>query len=162
MLCIKKPRPDHAQIRSIPGLVGDLAFNWRGIGRGSRLGASIASEMATEEKATLLVGQNHERSASPADPEHAPEEVHFHRKASESSFNWIGCFCMLGILVFLLAVLGAMFGAGVVVGRGTVATGNTTAGFDWGGNVIIDGKNVAIISWFDGEMSADNIKKNLE
>ena len=36
-LCIKKPRPDHAQIQSIPGLVGDLAFNWRRIGRGSRL-----------------------------------------------------------------------------------------------------------------------------
>ncbi len=36
-LCIKKPRPDHAQIQSIPGLVGDLAFNWRRIGLGSRL-----------------------------------------------------------------------------------------------------------------------------
>ena len=34
---IKKPRPDHAQIQSIPGLVGDLAFNWRRIGLGSRL-----------------------------------------------------------------------------------------------------------------------------
>ena len=34
---IKKPRPDHAQIQSIPGLVGDLAFNWRRIGLVSRL-----------------------------------------------------------------------------------------------------------------------------
>ena len=29
---------NHAQIQSIPGLVGDLAFNWRRIGLGSRLG----------------------------------------------------------------------------------------------------------------------------
>ena len=28
---------NHAQIQSIPGLVGDLAFNWRRIGLGSRL-----------------------------------------------------------------------------------------------------------------------------
>ncbi len=63
----------------------------------------------------------------------------------------------------MLVVLGAMFGAGVVVGRGTVATGNTntTSGFDWGGNVTIDGKSVAVISWFDGEISADNVKENL-
>ncbi len=120
-----------------------------------------------EEKTTLLAGQNRERSASPADLEHVPE-VDFHRKASASSFNWIGCFCMLGVLLFMLVVLGAMFGAGVVVGRGTVAagntnttSGNTTAGFDWGGNVTIDGKSVAVISWFDGELSADNVKENL-
>ena len=41
VLCIKKPRPDHAQIQSIPGLVGDLSFNWRRIGRGSRLDCAL-------------------------------------------------------------------------------------------------------------------------
>ncbi len=120
----------------------------------------MASNTQTEEKSTLLVK---ERSSSP-DVEQAFYNVSSKKsKLSESDFNWKGCCCVIGLFVFVLAVLASLFGAGVVVGRNSVATssGYSNNTYNWGSNVTISGNTVPVIGWFDGEMTADNIKKNL-
>ncbi len=124
------------------------------------------ASIKSEEKSILLAGQSREGSLSlSSDVEGAPE-VGFYNvsgsKASESSCNWKGFLCLVGLLVFALAVLGALFGAGVVVGRNSAAASeHRDSCNDWGNNATIGGKNVSVINWFDGEMSADNIKKSL-
>ena len=73
--------------------------------------------------------------------------------------------CVAAALVCGVAIVGLVFAAGAMVGRvsalwTTAVHQNST--YNWGDHVTISGESVPVISWFDDEISADNIRSNLQ
>ena len=141
--------------------------------------------MNTEEKAVLIA-----RDPSPIargsseellrDDDEPPYLGIYKRRR----FNWKTLLCIVAVVLVVFLIVGVSFGIGVVVGKDSAVTSSaptptptpvppnssncTCSNYNWGDYVTIVGSSgvadgaVPVISWFDEEMSAENINHNLK